>query len=68
MLLNASIKNRLSPVASVKPGPLMLVLQTYPGEVLLLELTDKILSAFQGIIFIQCCQPNVSCSQTVPQS
>lgn len=46
VLLNANIKSRLSPVASVKPGPLMLVLQTYPGEVLQLELTDKILSAF----------------------
>lgn len=46
VLLNANIKSRLSPVALVKPGPLMLVLQTYPGEVLQLKLTDKILSAF----------------------
>ncbi|KAL1774147.1 zona pellucida sperm-binding protein 2 [Sigmodon hispidus] len=30
MLLNANIKSLFSPVASVKPGPLMLVLQTYP--------------------------------------
>ncbi|XP_052619494.1 zona pellucida sperm-binding protein 2 [Peromyscus californicus insignis] len=32
MLLNANIKSLLSPVASVKPGPLMLVLQTYPDK------------------------------------
>ncbi|XP_013203176.1 zona pellucida sperm-binding protein 2 [Microtus ochrogaster] len=32
VLLNANIKSRLSPVASVKPGPLMLVLQTYPDK------------------------------------
>ncbi|KAK7833308.1 hypothetical protein U0070_017307 [Myodes glareolus] len=32
VLLNANIKSRLSPVALVKPGPLMLVLQTYPDK------------------------------------
>ncbi|NP_001268600.1 zona pellucida sperm-binding protein 2 [Mesocricetus auratus] len=30
--LNADIKSLLSPVASVKPGPLMLVLQIYPDK------------------------------------
>ncbi|CAH6793026.1 Zp2 [Phodopus roborovskii] len=32
VLLNADIKSLTSPVASVKPGPLMLVLQTYPDK------------------------------------
>lgn len=32
MLLNAHMKSHSSPVASVKPGPVVLVLQTYPDK------------------------------------
>lgn len=43
MLLNAHIKSHFSPAAFVKPGPLVLALQTYPGEMLQFELMDETL-------------------------
>jgi hypothetical protein len=43
MLLNAHVKGHPSPEAFVKPGPLVLVLQTYPGEVSQLEPMDETL-------------------------